>query len=531
MRLGLSSFRARIFLVTALIVALVVAAVALLAGSTVLGQERQRLDERLCGEARQLARQPLPRGLERREAHVATKLHLPSAEGLLLAFEGEDRGPALRSAAWPPGLDIDRLAWTTSGEPAPGPEAGERPGNPDEPPRENGDGAPPAEPPAPGQPPAGFGAPPHMGPPPPPGAPPPGMPPRPDFRDRAAPPPPRACELATFQVAGTEWRAARAVSPRGRALVAADLAASREELRAALRRATGVALPLALLLTAAGAWLLSTLAMRPVARLSAAMKAVDEKALGQRLPVEREDREFRTLIDTYNAMLARLEASFHQAQRFSSDAAHELKTPLAILQGQLERALHGAEKRAIQVDLAAMLDEVGRLSSISRKLLMLSQADAGRLPLNRRPVDLGAMLGECIADAQMLAPGLTIRCELAPGLQVQADEELLRQLLNNLTGNAQKYPPPDGWFRVQAESRLGGVEVQLSNSAPGVSREQQRRFFDRFYRGDAAHGRGVDGHGLGLSLARVIARAHGGELSLLPLAEDAVTLRLWLPRR
>ena len=111
----------------------------------------------------------------------------------------------------------------------------------------------------------------------------------------------------------------------------------------------------------------------------------------------------------YNLMLERLDISFQQASRFSADAAHELKTPLTILQGRIERAITQADGRAIQADLSDMLDEVGRLSAITRKLLLLAQADAGRMALQRTQVDLTELLDALVADAQMLESGHSLR--------------------------------------------------------------------------------------------------------------------------
>lgn len=481
------SFRARIFVVTALIVAAVVGLFAALGWARLMSSEAQRLNDRLCNEARRLSNVPPPaREMDRFAEDVALKLQLSDVSGLLLSFNGPGDPRAARTARWPEGLDLDALPWAlvAEGGPPPGPPPGGRPGE------------------SAGQ------DPPRMGP---------------------GRPPPR-CSLAGFTQGRTEWRAALVATPRGRGFVAADTVAAQAELRGDVRRAVAIAAPMALLLTAAGAWLLSSLALRPVVRLRDSMKAMDPRALDQRLPAGREDREFDDLIRAYNAMLARLEASFHQASRFSADAAHELKTPLTILQGQIERAIAGADGRAIQADLTAMLDEVVRLASITRKLLLLSQADAGQLAVLRRPVDLSRLVQDCVADAQMLeGPSPRLSMAVPDGLRVQADEQLLSQVLHNLASNAFKYTPTGGWITIAARALGAGVEVVFSNSSAPLSTTQRQHFFERFFRGDVAHTRRVDGHGLGLSLAREIARAHGGELSLEPSPPEQVVLRLTLP--
>jgi signal transduction histidine kinase len=478
------SFRVRMFVVTAVIVAAVLTSVAVVSGSTFYAYEVRRLDVRLCAEAWRLATQPpRPGDMARFTTDVAGKLRLQSIDQLLLWREAGDRGGQLQHGRWPSSISFEQLDWSAA-------PAGSLPASPR---RDQDDSG------------------------------------------RPLPPGPRqvasegACSVAPLHTSGDEWRAARVTTPQAVGFLAANLAAIRAELWGALQRIAAIAAPIALGLTGMGAWLLSGLALRPVNRLRDAMRAVDERALDRRLPTESEDREFRELILSYNNMLERLERSFNQASRFSADAAHELKTPLTILRGQIERALPLAQGSEMQVSLAGMLDEVGRLASISRKLLLLSQADAGRLALLRTRVDLSAMLNERIADAQMLGLDAQLAADVEDGLFLQADEQLLGQVLNNVLGNAIRYAPPGGQIRVSARATPSGVEVLFFNTSRPLSQADRSRFFERFYRGDAARNREVDGHGLGLSLSQVIARAHGGDLTLMPGAESEVTLRLTLP--
>jgi two-component system, OmpR family, heavy metal sensor histidine kinase CusS len=336
--------------------------------------------------------------------------------------------------------------------------------------------------------------------------------------------------VASLVALGSDWRAAQVAEAGGKGVMAADLAAIRNTLNGELVSIAWRAAPLALLLTGLGAWLMSALAMRPVARLQDTMEAVDQQSLEQRLPSEREDREFQALIGAYNRMLDRLEASFRQAMRFSADAAHELRTPLTILQGQIEELMRQSADLPTQVRLAQMLDEAIRLSTITRKLLLLSQADAGRLALLLTPMDLQALLQERLDDAKASLPGIKITSDFAGNSVVPADPPLMDQLFNNLCGNACSYTPEGGWIGVRLRGHDNGVEVVWSNSCLPLLPSSRDRLFERFYRGDPAHGRKIDGHGLGLSISREIARAHGGDLTLLAGPPDEFRLRLWLPR-
>ena len=459
------AFRTRIFVVAAVVISLVLAGILALAQSRVLAFELERIDARLCQESRRLATEPMPGSLPALLVDLTNKLHLDSANQLLLRVEQPGR-INLRSGDWPDETIIHNLRWQAVRQR-------------DEPPRaDSGD----------------------------------------------------TCSVASLDIRAGEWRVARFQAPQGQALVALDLAAPRGELRTALRSALWPVAVLAFALCALCAGFLADFAMRPLNRLREAMKRVDGQGLDQRLPRHGEDREFRELIDAYNTMLERLAASFRQASRFSADAAHELRTPLTILQGRIEHALTSDDGQH-DLDLTATLDEIGRLTAIVRKLLLLSQADAGQLPLQRESVDLHALLDDLLADAAMLLDGQTMTQRLAAELQVQGDALLLRQLFNNLVANALRYSRRDAAIEVVAERNGDVISVRFSNDCDSLSPEERRHFFDRFHRGQSAREQAVEGSGLGLSLAREIARAHGGDLILEASPADKVILTVRLPRR
>jgi signal transduction histidine kinase len=297
-----------------------------------------------------------------------------------------------------------------------------------------------------------------------------------------------------------------------------------------IRNAFLVALPFAVALIALSGWIFSSRALRPIRRLTETTRRVTAKGLDQRIARKGEDREFVELIDVFNRMLVRLERSFKQATRFSADAAHELKTPLAIVQGQLERAISMADDGSpMQADLTSVLDETRRLSTISRKLLLLSQADAGRLRVYGEPMHLSQALEDLAEDTRMLAPHIKVDTSIQPGIQIAADASLLRQVLHNLMSNAIKYNIPDGRIHISTALWAQRVEVLVTNTSTGIPVADRNKVFERFYRVDAAHSRQVEGVGLGLSVSREIARAHGGELALKVQADNAVQMSLLLP--
>ncbi|MFA6064115.1 MAG: ATP-binding protein [Gallionella sp.] len=336
--------------------------------------------------------------------------------------------------------------------------------------------------------------------------------------------------LQTLKIEDTKWEIGLATTQFLRVAIAFDLGAIDEDMQL-ISNGFIFSVPFALAFIGLGAWFVSGRALNPVRRLNQSIHQLTAQGLDHRIALAGEYGEFAELISGFNAMLERLEKSFKQASRFSADAAHELRTPLTILQGQIELAMTQVEAgSAMQTTLGTILDEVRRLSSISRKLLLLSQADAGRLRLQRVGVNLTAELEGLVEDARMMAVDLAISCEIAAEIYIEADEELLRQIFVNLISNALKYNIKNGWMKVSARQSNEWVYVHVSNASDSMPEESRDKLFERFYRVDSAHNRKIDGAGLGLSLAREIARAHGGELNLTNSDPTKVEFILSLPK-
>ena len=335
------------------------------------------------------------------------------------------------------------------------------------------------------------------------------------------------CQVASFEDQDKLWRAGFLRVGDRSSFIAVDVAATTRELQSTLRQTLIVVVPISLLLSVLGSWLIASHTIRPINHLHRAMDLVTRKDLSHRLSGHKEDKEFQVLIEAYNTMLDRLEDSFQQISRFTADAAHELKTPLTVLRGKLEKAVLSEDPS--QLDLNAILDEVGQLSAITRKLLLLSQADSGSMALHLEPVNISDLLDELIADMELLSEGLVIHRAIDRDLITRADTVLLRQLLNNLLANVMRYSLPEKGVTIQACQNGSSIEVLISNYCRPMSADARKQLFDRFYRGEPEHARGVSGSGLGLSLSREIARAHGGDLSLEPSPQDIVLMKFSLP--
>lgn len=359
--------------------------------------------------------------------------------------------------------------------------------------------------------------------------------------DRPTSPPPRSDQpqwaiprvkkqafFATIHTASGTWRTGIMGSDRITMMVGLNMAGYYEDA-ARYRMAFLGVIPVALLLLAGGGWLLARRALKPVALITRTAEGITVRDLDRRVPPADADRELSRLVEVINGMLDRLEKSFGQAVRFSADAAHELQTPLTILQGELDYALqHAPVGSEEQQRYSGLLEEVQRLKAIVQKLLILARADAGRLNLQCEPVDLSAMIESAAEDAGVMAPQLRIEKQIAAGIVIMADPDLMGQVIRNLTSNAVKYNRENGLIRFSLSVRDRRAFFTISNTGVPIPEKDREKIFDRFYRVDPSRSKAVHGSGLGLSLAREIVHAHGGDLRLDPASGDMVSFTLSL---
>lgn len=334
-------------------------------------------------------------------------------------------------------------------------------------------------------------------------------------------------------VQGELWRIGVFTSEHHEVIVAASLTEFTDNVQK-LRSAFAIAIPAAVILIALGAWVVSGQAIRPIRRIADTAEQLTASGLSQRIPEPDTGDELQRLAVVLNGMLDRLEDGFKQATRFSADASHELKTPLTIMQGELEAALREAPPASREQSVyVSQLEEVTRLKRIVASLLLLSRADAGQLNLTRERIDLSSNFAEICEDAEILAEaaGITLEAEVAPDLAIVGDRALLQQVFQNLISNAVKYNQPDGRIVCRLSSDASGkvALIDFENTGMGIPEEDQGKVFLRFHRADAARGREVDGFGLGLNLALEIVRAHHGTLELLKSDAESTLFRLTMP--
>jgi heavy metal sensor kinase len=301
-----------------------------------------------------------------------------------------------------------------------------------------------------------------------------------------------------------------------------------------LRRDLFAGVSLVLLLASAGGYFLARKSLAPIASMNSQTQRISAENLSARLDVTNPRDELGRLATTINDLLARLENSFKEQQRFIADASHELRTPLAVLRGETEVAL--GKTRTVeeyQESLSLIQDEAERLSRIVEDLFILARQPINtRAALNNERVSLNDAVRDCARAAQVLAIRKGVRLKLendSPSIALNGDEELIRRLILNLLDNAVKYTPEGGEISLALARQNGNAEIIVRDTGIGIPEAAQPHVFDRFYRVDKARARAMGGAGLGLSIAQWIVEVHGGKINVASAPGRGSTFTVVLP--
>ena len=289
-----------------------------------------------------------------------------------------------------------------------------------------------------------------------------------------------------------------------------------------------IAGPIALILASAAGYGVASAALRPVEAMRARAERISGSGQGDRLPLAAADDEIRRLGLTLNELLERTDAALAHERVFVADASHELRTPLAILKTELELALRGEHSAGeLRAAIASAGEETDRLVRLAEDLLVIARSDQGGLPVRTEPLPADELLATVVArfTARAAASGRALSGEAAADLEVEADRARIEQALSNLVENALSHG--GGAVRVTARAADGAVELHVTDEGPGLTTEFRPQAFDRFARADVARARG--GSGLGLSIVRAVARAHGGEAHLDNLPGGGLDAWISLP--
>lgn len=298
-------------------------------------------------------------------------------------------------------------------------------------------------------------------------------------------------------------------------------------------------IPAVLLIAGAAGWFMARKSLRPVMLMARRAREIGTTNLDQRLPVANPRDELGRLANTFNELLARISTAFIQQRQFMADASHELKTPLATIRAATDVTLQQPTRTEAEYrDALRMIDDQARrLSRIVEDMFTLARADAGHLPLQRTAFYLDEILADVVAGASLRSATSNVRVSLQGTNDVAcvADEDLVRRLVNNLIDNAVRYSPRGETVAVRLEHLDGRGRIGVTNQGPSIPIESQPHLFERFYRVDQSRSRNApvegSGAGLGLAIARWIAEAHGGSLTLASSDERGTTFVVELPCR
>lgn len=303
------------------------------------------------------------------------------------------------------------------------------------------------------------------------------------------------------------------------------------ELRTLLLTMLAVS-PLAIAAALAGGRFLAWHALAPVDRMAAIAAMITGSRLQARIEIENPNDELGHLARTLNSMMERLEHAMTELRRFTADAAHELRTPLAVLHTEVEvarRAPRTAEEYRKVIDV--VWEESQRLNRLADQLLQLSRHDNGMVVLRRDEVPLDALLVDVVDRIRVLADDKGVRLEVGPLREwvVIGDDIQLSRLLFNLLENAVKFTPSGGLVKIQATEHAGHLELTITDTGCGIPAADLPHVCERFYRADKSRNGRTGGSGLGLAISKAIVEAHGGTLSIDSQVNAGTTVRVGLP--
>jgi heavy metal sensor kinase len=295
-----------------------------------------------------------------------------------------------------------------------------------------------------------------------------------------------------------------------------------------LANAFVVLIPLMALPAMLGGYLLARRSLAPVVSMADAAARFSAETLEQRLEVRNPRDELGHLASTFNALLARLALAFTRQRSFMADASHELRTPVSISLTTAQTVLSAPHRSEADYRdaLSTIERQMRRISRIVADLLLLAKADVGQLPLHRESVYLEDVLDEVAASARVLAGRASVELDFepAPEIQLQADPQLLAQLLMNLLDNAIRASAPGQRVNVLVSTPPGWLEIRICDRGPGIPAEQLPHVFERFYTT-----RRQEGTGLGLAIARYIAESHGGHVTIESSSPEGTRLLFSVP--
>jgi two-component system, OmpR family, sensor kinase len=317
-------------------------------------------------------------------------------------------------------------------------------------------------------------------------------------------------------------------------VIGSSLEPTDEELES-LREVLAYVIPIALVLAGAGGWFLARQSLAPVATMADRAGKIGVDDPSARLPVANTRDELGRLAVAFNGLLGRLERSLTQQRQFMADASHELRTPVATSRTAAAVALQQPHRGELEYreTLALIEQQTTRLSRIVDDMFTLTRADAGSYPIRRTPMYLDEVVDDVVRGARVLADtkSVTVESTSIESASFTGDEELVRRLVGNLLDNAVRHAPSRSTVHVDLRTEDDRFVLTVTNTGEVIPPEIQPHIFERFIRADNARTLASGGAGLGLALARWVARAHDGDVLLVQSSAEGTTFKAILPAR
>jgi signal transduction histidine kinase len=347
---------------------------------------------------------------------------------------------------------------------------------------------------------------------------------QPDFRGPGGPGGPLTYEQYIYSAEED------AFIPTSRLIAEAQRELKDEALRQLWTRSL-LALGIMTVITFGLAWLLAGRMLRPLHAITGTARRLSGSTLHERIALKGPRDELKELADTFDDMLSRLDSAFTAQKEFVANASHELRTPLTIIRTEIDVALSDPDPAPedLQEMGAAVTDAVDRSEKLIDGLLVLASAENSPTMVDLDLAEIAeSEVGRSSAQAESL--GLRLELDLQPAL-VKGERSLLERLVGNLVDNSVRHNSQDGWFSVKTWSAADKAVLEVANGGPAVPPEDLERLFDRFYRPDKSRSRKTGGFGLGLSIVKSVAAAHGGSVDLQAPEEGGLCVTVTLPAR
>lgn len=278
---------------------------------------------------------------------------------------------------------------------------------------------------------------------------------------------------------------------------------------------------------------LATSILKPIDEIAQAARNLSASNLDMRINILGTKNELRDLASVINDMLDRIEAAYESQKAFVSDASHELRTPISVIRGyaQLLERWGMSDPEVAKEAIGAISSEAESMNELVEKLLFLARHDKKTFKLEMETFDLAELCRELIRDTELIARDHDVKQGQIQSAAVFADRSAVKQAVRVFIDNAIKYTPKGGTITISCEDMGDTARISVADTGPGMTRDEAMRVFDRFYRSESARRSQVSGHGLGLSIARLIAASHGGKISVRTAPGEGSTFRLILKKQ